>query len=271
MKKVIITGILVCVSLMLLSTSILYQKFMQRVERCEPYPLTAMQHAHNDSITKIIVIGDSWGDLANKYNIPEYIDSLMYTKGIKTITKAKGEHGATSRKIYNNMHYDGNDINSTKPLIENTPQYAILFCGVNDSHGQYGKDFYAYHTSLIVKEMLHHNIKPIILELPHYDIERQYGHYSFTKRSGYRLLSFMSDRTFYINNITRYRTEIKKNFTEQGIIDKVTWISIDTFSKQKCYDNSMHLNNHGYQCLANIIVEIIFNDIKKTENGKLSH
>lgn len=242
---------------------------MQRVERCKPYPLTVTRHAHSDSRTQIIIIGDSWGDMANKYDIPEYIDSLMYTKGIKTITKAKGEHGATSRKIYNNMHADDNDINSTKSLIENTPQYAVLFCGVNDSHGQYGKDFYAYHTSLIVKEMLHHNIKPIILELPCYDIERQYEHYSFTKRSGYRLLSFMSDHTSNINNITRYRTEIKKNFTEQGIKDKVTWISVDTFSKQKCYDNCMHLNICGYQCLANIIVEIISNDIKKTENGKI--
>jgi len=41
-------------------------------------------------------------------------------------------------------------------MKEYNPQYTIVFCDINDSHGQYGKRFYACHTSLIIQELLHH-------------------------------------------------------------------------------------------------------------------
>ena len=218
-------------------------------------------HFNGTVVIKIIIIGDSWGDLADKYKLPDYIDSIMYVNGIKTKTQAKGEPGAISRKIYQNIHADNKDIHSTKKLIEDNPQYAILLCGINDSHGQYGQDFYSYHTSLIIQEMLYRNIKPIILELPYYDIDKQYDYYSCTKRNGYRLLSFLSDNTTNTNNIARYRRAVKEHLTKQGICNKIIFISIDSLSKQKYYNDCMHLNYQGYKYLANTITSIILKDI----------
>lgn len=255
---------------MAIGISVGYYKFRQRVDKIKPYPLTNAVSTHNDTTTRIVIIGDSWADLADKFNVPGMIDSLMYEKCIKTKTLPKGEHGATSRKIYHNMHTDKKDANSTKMLIDSNPQYAVLFCGINDSHGQYGKKFYAYHTTLIIQELLHHNIKPVVLELPYYDITSQYeNYYGLTKRCAYMILSLLTDHTPEVNNIARYRNALKEQMQEQYINDKVIWISIDSLSSQKCYDNNMHLNHYGYECLAKNILYSIISDIKKHRNFKL--
>lgn len=260
-RQRLIVLIFVVILLITSGFALLFYTYRLRVEKSEIYPISITQKIDNDTIIKIIIIGDSWGDLTDKYKLPDYIDSIMYVNGIITKTQAKGEPGAISRKIYQNIHADNKDIHSTKKLIEDNPQYAILLCGINDSHGQYGQDFYSYHTSLIIQEMLYRNIKPIILELPYYDIDKQYDYYSCTKRNGYRLLSFLSDNTTNTNNIARYRRAVKEHLTKQGICNKIIFISIDSLSKQKYYNDCMHLNYQGYKYLANTITSIILKDI----------
>ncbi|MBO5058164.1 MAG: SGNH/GDSL hydrolase family protein [Prevotella sp.] len=264
MKGIYKAFIIAVVTLIVIGMGCGYHKFSLRVEKINPYPLTNIHHSHNDTIKKIVIIGDSWGDWADKFNVPDFIDSLMLENGVQTRTMAKGEHGATSKTIYKNMHAGNQNANSTQALMEDNPQYAVLFCGINDSHGQYGKGFYAYHTTLIIQEMLHRKIKPVVLELPYYDIKSQYEHYyGFTRRCAYTTLALLTDHTIDVNNIDRYRAALKEHLSEKKIDDKIIWISADSLSKQECYGNNMHLNIYGYECLANIIVENILADIKK--------
>ena len=248
--------------LILILISIGYYQFQKRTHLCTPYPFMNIQQQESDSIISIIIIGDSWGDLAFQNQMPQTLDSMMLIYGVNTHTMAKGEHGAISRKIYKNLFMEKNDINSTRALIEQNPQYAIVFCGMNDSHGQYGKEFYIYHTSLIIQTLLHYHIKPILLELPMYNITKQYAYYPYYKKLMYRILSWFTDKTTHIKNVERYRIALREKLTHQGLYDKIQWVSIDSLCTKDFYKDYMHLNKKGYQHLSQIIATTILNDLE---------
>ncbi len=237
-----------------------YYQFYQRTYLCTPYPFPAIQKQDSDSIISIMIIGDSWGDLASQNRMPCTLDSIMLIHGVKTRTRAKGKNGATSREIYKNLFTEKKNTHSTSLLIEGNPQYAVVFCGMNDSHGQFGKAFYAYHTSLIIQTLLHYHIKPILLELPLYDIAQQYAHYTYTKRIIYKTLSLLTDGTTDIRNIKRYRTAMEEELIKQGLYNRIKWISADSFYTENNLNDCMHLNKNGYQCLSQIIAKTILNE-----------
>ena len=102
---------------------------------------------NEDSIIKIIIIGDSWAENAKEYKMPQILDSILNINNIACNIIAKGQYGATSRDIYINLCTEIEKFNYL-------PDIAIVSCGINDSHGQYGSNFYAYHTSLILQKLL---------------------------------------------------------------------------------------------------------------------
>ena len=223
--------------------------FKERTCLISPIKSTITTSSVQDSILNIIFIGDSWAEKAKEYHMPYKLDSILYSNNIISKTKALGEHGATSRDIYFNL-YSVNDIFNPKPDI------AIISCGVNDSHGQYGSEFYAHHTVLLLKALLDLNIKPVLIELPNYEISEQYNYYPYYKRFAYKTLSYFTDCSWNINNITRYRKSLNQMILQQNMDEQISLLSIDSFPSMY-YCDHMHLNSLGYSRLSEIIAKEI--------------
>lgn len=242
--------ILICFGTLCLIVVPSFMLFKKRNSLLSPISTSNIIPNNKDSIINIIILGDSWAEIAKEYMMPQILDSILNTNNITGSTVAKGEHGATSRDIYFNICSEHETLN---PL----PDIAIISCGINDSHGQYGSKFYTHHTLLLLQKLIELGITPILIELPNYDISSQYKYYSFYKQFAYRLLSLFTDCSLEINNIERYRNELYATLNEHDIKKDVNIISIDSFSNLY-YGDYMHLNASGYyhlaECIANIII-----------------
>jgi len=236
---------------------ICYRRF-HYVSVQDDYYIPNRQH---DSITRIAIIGDSWAYRAKQMGAEARIDSLFRQKGVRASTHISGQPGAKTSDIYQNL-FSYQEPFGTRTLIEERPQYCIIFAGINDLHGQYGADYYAHHMQIILEFLIGHRITPIVIEIPAFDNESQYEKYNFTKRLCYRLLSFIKNFTFSLDNLEKYRNALECMIEEQDMLDKCIIIQTDSIFKGQIeyYDDSMHLNNKGYESLTN---NIAFQLIKK--------
>lgn len=238
----------------------------RRLSKANPQTYYEIAEDKNDSVLKIAIIGDSWASQASQYKLDEYMDSLLYVHNIKSKTYIKGEPGAKSKTIYLNM-FSEDSIFSTKYIIQKQPQYCIIFGGINDLHGQYGDEYYMHHLLLIINTLLHYNIKPIIIEIPFFYNQEQYKLYSYTKQTGYKILSLLTSSHIYENSILLYRNTIVKSLSSNKLTDKVIYISTDSILKdnKNLYADNMHINQKGYDQLGEIIIQQIINNIKSNK------
>lgn len=238
----------------------------QRLSKARLQTYYEIAEEKNDSILKIGIIGDSWASQALQYKFDEYIDSSLYCHNIKSKTYIKGEPGAKTKGIYLNM-FSEDSLFSTKHIIQKHPQYCIILGGINDLHGQYGDQYYRHHLLLIIKTLLHYKIKPVIIEIPFFYNQEQYKLYSYTRQTGYRILSLLTSSDIYEPSILLYRKTIAKSISFNRLMDKVIYISTDSILKnsKNLYIDNMHINRQGYYQLGEIIIQQILNDIKSNK------
>lgn len=229
-----------------------------RTQTC--YELNAPQ----DSLIRIGMIGDSWASFALQYQFDDYTDSLLYRCHIKSKTYIKGTPGAKSGEIYLNMFSD-NPSHGTKFILQKRPHYCIVSSGINDLHGQYGEEYYKYHLLLIIKTLLHYNIKPVILEIPCFYQREQYKLYPFAKQTAYRVLSLINSCNIRTDNLPHYREAIVQALKKEQLFDKIIYLSTDAILKNQrdLYTDNMHISKEGYHLLGNKIVQEITRDMHK--------
>lgn len=215
-----------------------------------------------DSLIKIGMIGDSWASFALQYQFNNYVDSLLSNHNIQSRTYIKGYPGAKIKQIYMNM-FSEDSTKSTKCILQQRLHYCIVSGGINDLHGQYGEEYYRYHLLLIIKTLLHYNIKPIILEIPYFYNQEQYKVYSFSRQTAYRILSLANSHRLQTDNLLRYREEITQALKNEHLLDKVIYISTDSILKnnKNLYIDNMHINKEGYDLLGDRIVQQIIKDM----------
>lgn len=215
-----------------------------------------------DSLIKIGMIGDSWASFALQYQFNNYMDSLLCSHNIKSKTYIKGAPGAKTKQIYLNI-FSEDSTKSTKCILQQRLHYCIVSGGINDLHGQYGEAYYRYHLLLIIKTLLHYNIKPIILEIPYFYNQEQYKVYSFSRQTAYRILSLANSHRLQTDNLLRYRKEITQALKKEQLLDKIIYISTDSILKnnKSLYIDNMHINKEGYHLLGNRIVQQIIKDM----------
>lgn len=216
----------------------------------------------NRDSTVVSIIGDSWAERSNSNHLDQKIDSILRKNGISSITKSKGTGGAKSKEIYQRL-FDAESEAGLKNMITCRPEYVVLFCGVNDSHGQYGEHFYAYHTVLILKYLIENGIHPVYLELPDYRITRKYAQYSELRVLFYHLRAIVNSHSFEVDNIARYRASLLKEIDKENIRHDVIYIPYANLKKEsdttRLYSDDMHLSEYGYSRLAEVIADAIVN------------
>ncbi len=220
--------------------------------------------ASQDSLSlKVGIIGDSWvaGGI---------LDSLLHKDlnemGIRNNVLSSGQVGAKSKLVYKNMFKDSTNINSSKNVLVEHPEYCVIIAGVNDSQGQVGATFYSYHMAIVIQTLLYYNIKPVILELPKFDIVKATENMGFLKKMRNVLFSKFNNHG-EINNIAAYRESLHNELQKREISEKILFINFDSLY---CFDDKkneifsrdgIHLNREGRKLLCHVISNLIKQDL----------
>ena len=140
---------------------------------------------NNDTIS-VIFIGDSWASYHSKYDqqLKKCLESKL-NKPAKVISRNFVR--AKTRFIYLAMHNDSPT--GIKNLIEQFPDYAIVFAGINDAVAKMGTENYCHHCRLIIEELIPASIKPIIIDMPQIDYKAIYQRGSIISQIRHRISS----------------------------------------------------------------------------------
>lgn len=237
----------------------------------EELPLYTIRKVHHDDTLRIAFIGDSWAD----YHTILSGDTMMtnaakriYHKPIKTVTR--GKKGALSKEVYFFMYSSKTEEHSyepdrcTQPLIEDHPDYCVIFAGINDVTYLRPTSFYAENMQLIINLLLHNNIRPVVMEIPIVDFTEPMTRKSLRDRCFYFVRSLLMGT---INNKgADYHDAFNQMLEKKGLKDSVLYIAAKQWNPAGSTDSTMfledrlHMNLNGYHLLDSCIASEIIRD-----------
>ena len=214
-----------------------------------------------DTTLTIGIIGDSW--VAGKK-----LDSILHYellgRGYGNKVLSSGQAGAKSKLVYQNLFEEENG-NSSKYIIENRPDYCILIAGVNDATVHVGRRYYSHHIILIIKTLLHYNIKPVVVSCPEFGIKETIENMKFLKRNRIIITSYFNNKG-EIDNIKAYRNSLNELLESEYLRDSIMLIDfdnvcIDYINCQELYANPSHLNSKGVEKLVRLVVDELVKEL----------
>ncbi len=229
---------------------------------------------HNDDTLRIAFIGDSWADYHTSLRGDTIIANAarkISDQPIKSSTR--GTKGAISKEVYFYMYSDrtvehaNEQDRCTQPLIEDHPDYCVVFAGINDVTFRRPTSFYAKNMQYIIQLLLHNDIRPVVMEIPLVDFDYPIPRFRFRDRTFYRTRSILMGT--YNNKGEDYQKALRKVLTVKNLDNKVLYISSKQWNPEGCLDSTMfledhlHLNLNGYHKLDSCIATEIINDYKK--------
>ena len=221
-------------------------------------PYQTAQH-HDDTI-RIAYIGDSWAFMHKEHDclIANILEDTIH-RLIKV--HSYGVCGLTSKEIYENM-FCNSDFKQF--LQKRAYSYCFISAGINDSYKKMSTSYYAISMDCIIQFLLGNDIRPIILEIPDYDIQKSYDRQK-TSRKALRRLSMFLNKT-PMDCKQQFRDALDELIRKKGYQDKVSIIRYKSWNndypndiKQLYLDDGLHLNEHGYARLDSVIAEEIIN------------
>lgn len=206
---------------------------------------TCEQH-QNDTL-RIAMIGDSWVFLHYPYN--ETLENLISRKKKRPVkVSAYGLCGKTSKEVYNSFFND----QAIQSLLEQGADYCFISVGINDTYKKMGANYYTQSTAFILRFLLQNNIKPILLEIPNYDINYAYEHQTTSKKL-LRQLSMLVTCS-QIDCREEYRHALIHQLQDLGIENHIIILRFP-YSMDYYEADRMHLSDKGYQLLDSCISE----------------
>lgn len=209
----------------------------------------------------IAFIGDSWAYLHNRHKciIPKQIESAI-KRPVKI--KSIGISRLTSKELYKSI-YDNKEM---RVLFQtNHFDYCIIATGVNDTDNKMSTSYYINSMEGIIHFMLANQIKPIIIEIPDYDMSKTFMNQGKAKM----VLRYIS---MFINNTPKdckqlFRDALRRHIHKKNydnsviIIDYKSWNPDFKRDLETLYQkDGLHLNNEGYKSLDKAIVKEIIKE-----------
>ena len=222
-----------------------------------PYPDYDIAKRHDDTL-RILLIGDSWAFYHSEH--PCRLSMQIERQLCRPVTISSiGFCGARSKTIYERMFSDGEV--SHKPGLLQSPDYCLVMAGVNDCYTKTGSTAYRENMELIIKFLLGHQIRPIVFDIPDFDIYGAYRRQTFSKKC-LRKLS-MAVTGDCVNCIPAYREALANLILEHQWEDSLIHIkSTDWNDRPELYKSDcLHLNDTGYQVLDSCLSAIILHDL----------
>jgi len=211
-----------------------------------------------DDTLRIAYIGDSWAFFHHKHEciIPQILEGVLHRP---IMVYSYGICGLTSKEIYENM-FDNYDFRHF--LQMRSYEYCFISAGINDTYKKMSTSYYQQSMDGIIQMLLTNHIRPIILEIPDYDIQRGYAY----QQTGRKMLRQFS---MFINNTSldckqQFRDALDELFKTKGYRSEVSIVHYKTWNNnyqndlQQLYvSDGMHLNSNGYTTLDSIIAKVI--------------
>lgn len=266
----------VCVLLPLLIGAIIYLriKYVEHFLPSEQLPYYQVKERAPEDTVRVIIIGDSWAEFhANLEGDTIFeIESEKITD-IPMRSWSRGKGGALSKQIYYFM-YDSLTVEHsfepdrcTQPLIESQPDYCALYAGINDVIFKRSYYYYTENLKHMIRLVLHHGIRPVVMQIPMVDAASAIDYKPFLKRSPYHIRAFLLGTEY--NTIPGYREAQMKMLKETKLIDSVLFIPANKWDKKGGWDDNIytydrvHLNMRGYHVLDSCLASEILKDWKE--------
>jgi len=234
--------------------AVIISYLIDRYSYANEQPFFSVNKINQNDILTVGIIGDSW--VARKK-----LDSLLHQEllkiGLPNRIISSGNIGAKSKLIYQNLFKNEDVEHSSKFIIESHPEYCIVIAGVNDSSSQIGKNYYAFHMLQIINTLLHYEIKPIIVSLPEFDIEKTIDKMNILLKAR-SIISAMVNNNGIIDNINTYRQCLKSELIKNKLNDSILMVDFDNVCAdhvncKNLYIDSAHLSFSGNKKLCEII------------------
>lgn len=254
-KAIIITSIPIVIFILIVA---IYRYYAPPIER-----VSYSMARHGDTLC-IAYIGDSWAFIHQREHqclIPDIINNhckrpaKVYSYGLS---------GRTSKEIYEAL-FDNKDLKQA--LQKNKYDYCIVSAGINDANKKMGIRYFQNSMECIIRFLLSNHIRPIILEIPDYDIYKIYR-WEGMDRKILRRLSMAINR-LPIDCKQIYREALDNLIKERGYQDKVSIIHYKSWNNDYEKDlktlylvDGVHLNEYGNHVLDSIIAKEILNNMK---------
>ncbi|HRD58777.1 MAG TPA: SGNH/GDSL hydrolase family protein [Ferruginibacter sp.] len=239
------------------STLMFAAHLYQRLSFASPKKYFPINSFEKDSTLSIGIIGDSW---VSYQKLDSLLSASLLKKSIHSNIISAGKDGARTKQIYQSIFNDDTASFSCKTIIEKQPRFCIVIAGVNDAQSFTGAGNYAHHIILIVQTLLHYNIKPVLVELPVFDVEKAQQHIGWYRQLRNKVCSILNNEQ--LNNIAVYRQKLQNELEEKNLLNKIIKVEFDTLCKdfEQChylYRDALHLNKEGNQKLVELLSKTI--------------
>lgn len=229
----------------------------------------------NDDTLRVAVIGDSWAEWHMTLNCDTLFTMYggrLTTKPIKCMTR--GKNGAKSKDTYYYMfrsqtqEYSWMHDICTQPLLEEHPDYCVVMVGINDAWKKRPVSYYTGNYRLIIRLLLANHIRPVVMEIPDFDLTGWLDMHKYSIRIPYRIFSYFNG--VVEDDVTPFRNGLKEMLKNTGLGDSVLFIPADhwipqnhKFSEDIYQVDHIHINYQGYHVLDSCIVSEIIHDYHK--------
>lgn len=226
----------------------------------------------DDDTLRVAIIGDSWAE----WHITLDCDTLFEQYGKKLTIKpikclTRGKSGAMSKDVYYYMFRSQTQEYSwmrdvcTQPLMEEHPDYCVIMVGINDTWKKRPVSYYTGNYRLIIRLLLANNIRPVVMEIPDFDVRGWLDIHRKRQRYLYRIYSYFNHVA--ADDVTPFRDGLKKMLKDTRLGYSVLFIPADhwiprnhQYSEDIYQIDHVHLNYQGYHILDSCIVSEIIND-----------
>lgn len=216
----------------------------------------SVEQKHDDTL-RIIMIGDSWTGLHHECGYDSVLHKMLQDKtDCPVIMEARGKGGAKSGDIYEMMFRESglNPEVCTQPLIESSPNYAIVTAGINDAASNMGTDYYCHNYLHILRYLLKCGIRPVVVEMPDVNIKGIYSDKPLKDRLVDRLRSWMTVVSLY--DVKPYRDALYEKLIQENLMDSIIYISLSQWQTSFGADG-IHLDDAGYRQLDSCLTVTI--------------
>ena len=249
--------------------------FQEAFGVAEELPAYSIPPKHNDDTLRVAIIGDSWAWIHAEMNYDTLFEQYaqrLTSRPVKCFSK--GHNGQKTKGVYYDMFanrdvkYEWERTYCTQSLLEQHPDYCIVMAGINDLCRQVPPETYAENYRLIIQLLLKNGIRPVVMEIPEFDVVAACKQLGEVKYNCYRYLSLFTragwNDNCYSNSLI---SMVKKNGLTKGIVfvPASCWGKNGVTGKTDIYmDDRLHPNELGFQLLDSCVVSAIVKDYNIT-------
>lgn len=240
----------------------------------------AIQPRHDDDTLRVAVIGDSWAEYHYSLGCDSVFSRMARSFGrLPVQCFSTGHSGITSRGIYREMfgdrdvEYDWERRFCSQPIIELHPDYCIVMAGINDMRLYKPAEYYTGNYQLILRHLLHHGIRPVVMEMPDVDFQHALSNRSVTNKLAFHMLSWLTKIDY--RSAPVYRDAMRQMLNTTGLADSVLFIPVDHWNKGGVaanpdiyLDDRFHLNLAGYRVIDSCMAADVIKDYQKRKNNQ---